>query len=833
LGIVPTELERQGHFSQSLDATGKPIFLKDPLLSGSCTATVKTAYFIGNKIPAARIIAISLKLLPFYPLPNRPGQVNNYFSNANAPDDWDSLLFKVDQRITSKDNVSFRALNTISYYSFGGNDPRRQTGRPPRRYAPAYARSTKENRRGHRAIIEVIRLLSLCALAGLLLAQPQRVRLHISTQAVNSFDPAVAIGAGVDGHEQGEIARMLSPPNVAAMRSAGLKALTYRLRTELAGEAWHWNPEGKWSDAEHAQGYWVSDNTASKPISVSYGYRLPRRGNTKDQANDDNYSRLDDGDRNTFWKSNPYLDRHFTGEEGAAHPPWIVIDLGRSAPVDTLRVLWGEPYATAFRVEHATGSDLEITSNAVWRSFPNANAVQGTGGEQTISLARRPVLARYVRVMMTACSGTAPRGSTDLRDRLGVAIREIYAGTRNTRNGHGLLDRVQHSRSHRQSTMYVSSTDPWHRSTDRDPRIEQPGFDLVFRSGLTNGLPMLTPVPVLYDVPENARNEIRYFQTRTYAVTRVELGEEPEEQHVMPEDYAALYLQWTKALREADPELQTGGPSLVLLPADSEPEPSWTKRMLAWLRAHNALERFQFFTFEWYPYDDVCAPVAPQLAGAPELFSKAVNRLRRDGVSPDMPMFITEYGYSAYGSEAEVTLPGALLNAEIVAQFLTMGGARAYLYGYEPNELINEKACSWGNNMLFLLGENGGIRSRFPAYYAAHLLSQEWAQPSGGIHRIYRADSDNRLVSAFAVHRPDGQWSLLLINKDPHRSFSAQTEFRGSVEVVQYSQIQYAWKSAGENGKVVRDVPPVDTKAAANEAIALPPYSLTVVRGKL
>ena len=40
LGVIPTDLERAGDFSKSLDATGKLIPLKDPLASGSCTATV-------------------------------------------------------------------------------------------------------------------------------------------------------------------------------------------------------------------------------------------------------------------------------------------------------------------------------------------------------------------------------------------------------------------------------------------------------------------------------------------------------------------------------------------------------------------------------------------------------------------------------------------------------------------------------------------------------------------------------------------------------------------------------------------------------------------------
>ena len=665
-------------------------------------------------------------------------------------------------------------------------------------------------------------------------------------QPLARFDPRDALGAGIDGHEKGEVDRMLSPGNVRAMLSAGLPHLAYRLRTELAGEVWHWNPRGTWSDPLHRRGYWVSDATPAEPIRLSYGYRLPRRGNTIDQANNDGYSRLADGDTASFWKSNPCLDAHFSGE---VRPQWVAADLGRTQPVSAVQLLWGTPRALDYEVQYA-GADLDadhLNAPGVWSTFPRGT-VRGRGGtEDLVEVAAAPVRARWIRVWMTRASGAAPPGSMDLRDSLGYTLREIYIGTVDAAGS--FHDLVRHApRAAAQTTIYVSSTDPWHRAEDLDPRIEQPGLDFVFRSGLTGGLPMLASAGLLYDTPENAVNLVRYAKARGYPVARLELGEEPEEQYAAPEDYGALYVQFADALHRAAPALELGGPSLVANPTvpPGEGNPArFAGRVLEYLRARGRLAGFAFFTFEWYPFDDVCAAAAPQLAAAGNLLAATLRNFAREGIPRTIPWLMTEYGFSAYGAETEVRIEGALFNADTVGRFLEEGGAETFLYGYEPNELLQDRPCTWGNNMMFLLEENGNAVP-LATYYGARMLTREWADPAGGAHELYPTSpggSRDRRVSAYALRRPDGEWSVLLVNKDPTRDRAVRLAVRdeaagrtvapaGSLRIAQFSGAQYAWHAAGQHGRPARVQPPAhwQVPAGPEARVKLPAYSLTVVR---
>lgn len=665
-----------------------------------------------------------------------------------------------------------------------------------------------------------------------------------ATHVTNRIQPKEAIGGALDGHWGGETDRILQPANIAAMRGTGLQPISYRLRTELGGEAWHWNPAGHWSEAKQQQGYWTSDSTDGAPIQISYGYFLPRRGNTHDNANDNGYSRIDDGDTATFWKSNPYLDHRFTGEADSLHPQWIVIDLGRARPVNTLRIQWADPYALSFRLDYADdiGDDyFDPHKPDLWH--PLTSYTNPAGGMQSITFAQKPLLLRFLRISMNQSSYTGPQ-SNDIRDRLGFAIREVQLGILDEKNI--FKDFMYHRPSNSQSVIRVSSTDPWHRATDRDPNTEQAGLDRFFSCGITGRLPAMLPMAVLYDTPENMSALLHYVHQKNYPVSELEMGEEAEGQLVHPTDYASLYLQFASVLKRAWPGIKMGGPGFAGLAKDGPEdtttfsERQWMMLFLSYLKQHGRLDDFNFFSFEWYPFDDVCAPPAGQLAQEPQLMRAALDPFFKDILPRGLPLYITEYGYSAYGGRAEVTIEGALLYADILGQFLTLGGQKSFLYGLEPTDPEQTNQCDWGNDMLFGMGSDGGIAYRTAAYYTVQMMTHQWAGDSSSLLELYNVTTSDPLITAYALQRPDGGWSLALLNKDPKHSKLAQVtlhtdpgqhRLKMETSALQYSSARYHWKSAGPDGHPDKELPPV-TVQVANGNLSLPPYSLTIVHGR-
>src|SRR5208337_5359152 len=144
-----------------------------------------------------------------------------------------------------------------------------------------------------------------------------------------------------------------------------------------------------------------------------------------------------------------------------------------------------------------------------------------------------------------------------------------------------------------------------------------------------------------------------------------------------------------------------------------------------------------------------------------------------------------------------------------------------------------------------------------------------WAQPGGGDHQVYSAKADiddgagRQLVTAYALKRPDGNWSLLVVNRDQENAHRVRIAFRGAadsgtgfagpVEIATFGSAQYKWNPprtrfmahaeiaaapttvAYTNGTADPDGPILRSKQDGGKAAVydLPASSVVVIRGKI
>ena len=677
----------------------------------------------------------------------------------------------------------------------------------------------------------------------------------LPSHAVSSFSPFRSLGAGID-RLRGDITdKVMTPEFIAKIQSAGWQTVSYRQNTELFAEAWHWNPSGKWSNEAAKEGYFVGDAAPTEMIRHSWAAPLPHRGFTMGDGT--GYSRLTGGDPNTYWKSNPYLTKAFAGEED--HPQWVTLDLASKMEINAIRIAWAAPYATRYRVQYWTGdrNPFNAPAGGIWQTFPLGTVNDGQGGTVTLRLASWMTPVRYLRVWMTASSGTCDaHGSADRRNCLGFAINELYAGTLSEDGT--FQDMVKHVPNRRQSETVCSSVDPWHAETDLTHASgDQVGFDLFFTSGVTRGLPAMIPVALLYSTPEDAAAQISYIRKRGYPISYIEMGEEADGQHMLPEDYGALYIQFAEAIHKVDAGLKLGGPSFegviedVQVWPDSEGRVSWLGRFFDYLRSHGRIADFSFLSFEHYPYD-ACNTSWNDLYREPANIGHIIQTYKDDGLPPHTPIFVTEVNLGAQTSEAFVDIMGALWWADYTGALFANGGTGNYFFHYIPGRLGPGCNNSWGSFGMFLVDRDFNITNYNASYFAAQLINQEWVQPVDQMHRVFRAASDardpfgNLLVTAYVVERPDGQWSVMLVNKDKERAHAvvirfageagnADRYFTGPVDRITFGANEYQWRPNGASGRADPDGPQVKSAVSGGSGMvySLPKASITVLRGRI
>jgi hypothetical protein len=679
---------------------------------------------------------------------------------------------------------------------------------------------------------------------------------------LNTIYPDTATGAWMDVLTKAQVDNLSKPETIQGIKNLGWGSITMRNNSELRLAAWHWNENGTWSDPASKSGYFTGSAELGEPIHHGYSYSLPHR------------DFMTSGDSplvagfQSYWKSNPYLTSHFTGESDALHPQWVVIDMGIARAVNAIHIRWVNPYAVVYVVQYWIGDnnalDWDMGPNGVWKAFPSGTVNNGKGGEVHLKLCEKPITARFVRVLMSKSSGTCDtHGAQDIRNCVGYALQTLSVGAMDVKGTYSIVypangvepgPSTGHERregggafpgsaADTAGSFCASSVDPWHQADNliTGGHEEYNGMDNFFTSGLTMGHPALVACAAIYDTPEDCANEVAYIHKRGYPVVGIEIGEECDGKHTMPEDYGALYCQWADAIHKLTPDAKLGGPVFegvdkdITLWADNEGRTSWMGRFIDYLKAHGHLKDLSFMSFEHYPF--MVNGFSPPndwgtLYMEPGIMKHVLHMWREDGVPKDVPLIISESGITAGRSgRGYLGVTGhAIWECDAFGTFFEQGGTAFY------RPAINNGA---GDRWNYGSGPNGGGAYGTPEYTpftSAHIINFEWLQHGAGANQIFPASADlmdaagRQVITSYAVHRPDGNWSLMLINHDLNAAHQiylviddashVKHSLAGPVALVQYCN------TPSENKNTTMTPSP-------DGMYTLPIGSITVIRGKL
>ncbi len=126
---VPSIPQREGDFSQTFTAAGQLVPIYDPGSTVTQGARTVRTPFANNRIPANQLDPVAVKLMPFYPLPNRTPDnlagANNVRANYVFALDRRNIMGKLDHNFSAKDRLvaRYNYNNDVNRYTSVYPDP--------------------------------------------------------------------------------------------------------------------------------------------------------------------------------------------------------------------------------------------------------------------------------------------------------------------------------------------------------------------------------------------------------------------------------------------------------------------------------------------------------------------------------------------------------------------------------------------------------------------------------------------------------------------------------------------------------------------------------------
>jgi hypothetical protein len=292
-----------------------------------------------------------------------------------------------------------------------------------------------------------------------------------------------------------------------------------------------------------------------------------------------------------------------------------------------------------------------------------------------------------------------------------------------------------------------------------------------------------------------------------------------------PSAYANAVVEFADAMKAVDPTIKVGAvltmpanwPDAVVGEGDAG---SWNDVVLA-----TAASKIDYVDVHWYPGGGTAAEA---LAKTDHIVD-AIYLLRRQiakyagADAPRIGISLTEMNVGV----GRNTQPGALFLADAYAGLLANGvftvqwwnvhngiGSPSVVAGqqdYEDFGLLSSGTCTADGAVC-----EPPLNTPFAPYHALSMMNT-FVRPGD---QFLRAATDQPLVTAHAARRPNGDLSVLLVNKDPDNAYPVAIDYAG-YEPAAGAPTVYTFA----NG----DAAVSSTQTGSATSQTLPPHSLTVL----
>ncbi|NED49593.1 alpha-L-arabinofuranosidase, partial [Micromonospora aurantiaca] len=288
--------------------------------------------------------------------------------------------------------------------------------------------------------------------------------------------------------------------------------------------------------------------------------------------------------------------------------------------------------------------------------------------------------------------------------------------------------------------------------------------------------------------------------------------------------YARLVIEYADAMKAVDPSIKVG--AVLTMPgnwpdgitAGSDPGP-WNQTVLSL-----AGPKIDFVDVHWYPGGSAADSLARtnHLPDAAWLLRQQIARYAGPGADR-IGISFTELNVDA----GRTTAPGALFLADAYSGLLGQGVFTVQWWNVHNGiGTVSEVAgqTDYGDFGLLSSGNctsdgevcQPAFNTPFAPYHALSMMNL-FARPGD---QLVRAGTDEPLVAAHAVRRPDGSVAVLLLNKDPDTAHPVALDYAGFTPADEAPTVHtFANGATGIS----------TARSGDATARTLPPYSLTTL----